>query len=145
MGNAIETGRRRNREKWVEWFLQLIWVSRRLKLHCLPFRSATPQSQFTGTSSYYRFQCHYPLVTYLSTQFLIQFGVPPIQLIQCFSFFILYLKVKMQKKYCELKLLYFQKASFELKSTYLKINLVVVLFFLHIFAFFCFTARWQQF
>ena len=33
---------------------------------CLPFHSPTPQSQLTGTSSYYRFRCHYPLITYLS-------------------------------------------------------------------------------
>ena len=31
---------------------------------CLPFPSPTPQSQLTGTSSYYRFRCHYPLITY---------------------------------------------------------------------------------
>ena len=32
---------------------------------CLPFPSPTPQSQLTGTSSYYWFRCHYPLITYL--------------------------------------------------------------------------------
>ena len=32
---------------------------------CLPFHSPTPQSQLTGTLSYYRFRCHYPLITYL--------------------------------------------------------------------------------
>ena len=37
-----------------------------LKLHSLPFRSPTPQSQFTGTSSYYRFRWHHPLITQLS-------------------------------------------------------------------------------
>ena len=33
---------------------------------CLPFPSPTPQSQLTGTSSYYRFRCHHPLITYLT-------------------------------------------------------------------------------
>ena len=33
---------------------------------CLPFHSPTQASQLTGTSSYYQFQCHYPLITYLS-------------------------------------------------------------------------------
>ena len=33
----------------------------------LLFPSPTPQSQLTGTSSYYRFRCHYPLITYLSS------------------------------------------------------------------------------
>ena len=33
---------------------------------CLPFHSPTQASQLTGTSSYYRFRCHYPLITYLS-------------------------------------------------------------------------------
>ena len=37
-----------------------------LKLHCLPFRSPTPQSQFTGISSYYRFRWHHPLITQLT-------------------------------------------------------------------------------
>ena len=33
----------------------------------MPFRSPTaPQSQFTGTSSYYRFRWHHPLITQLS-------------------------------------------------------------------------------
>ena len=32
---------------------------------CLPFHSPTHASQLTGTSSYYRFRCHYPLITYL--------------------------------------------------------------------------------
>ena len=32
---------------------------------CLPFHSPTPQSQLTGTSSYYWFRCHYPLITCL--------------------------------------------------------------------------------
>ena len=32
---------------------------------CLPFHSPTQASQLTGTSSYYRFRCHYPLITYL--------------------------------------------------------------------------------
>ena len=36
---------------------------------CLPFPSPTPQSQLTRTSSYYRFRCHYPLITYLSSNF----------------------------------------------------------------------------
>ena len=46
---------------------------------CLPFHSPTPQSQLTGTSSYYRFRCHYPLITYLNaavvfvTKFLLLF------------------------------------------------------------------------
>ena len=33
---------------------------------CLPSHSPTQASQLTGTSSYYRFRCHYPLITYLS-------------------------------------------------------------------------------
>ena len=33
---------------------------------CLPFSSPTPQSQLTRISSYYRFRCHYPLITYLN-------------------------------------------------------------------------------
>jgi hypothetical protein len=33
---------------------------------CLPFDSPTQASQLTGTSSYYRFRCHYPLITYLT-------------------------------------------------------------------------------
>ena len=32
---------------------------------CLPFHSPTHASQLTGTASYYRFRCHYPLITYL--------------------------------------------------------------------------------
>ena len=35
---------------------------------CLPFPSPTPQSQLSGTSSYYRFRCHYPLITYLKLE-----------------------------------------------------------------------------
>ena len=37
---------------------------------CLPFPSPTPQSQLTGTSSYYRFRCHCPLITYLITNYI---------------------------------------------------------------------------
>ena len=33
---------------------------------CLPFHSPTQASQLTETSSYYRFRCHYPLITYLN-------------------------------------------------------------------------------
>ena len=36
---------------------------------CLPFHSPTQASQLTGTSSYYRFRCHYPLITYLTTDY----------------------------------------------------------------------------
>ena len=32
---------------------------------CLLFHSPTQASQLTRTSSYYRFRCHYPLITYL--------------------------------------------------------------------------------
>ena len=32
---------------------------------CLPFHLPTQASQLTGTSSYYRFRCHYPSITYL--------------------------------------------------------------------------------
>ena len=36
----------------------------------LPFHSATQASQLTGTSSYYRFRCHYPLITpYLNWEY----------------------------------------------------------------------------
>ena len=35
---------------------------------CLPFHSPTQASQLTGTSSYYRFRCHYPLITYLNLE-----------------------------------------------------------------------------
>ena len=51
-------------------------------------------------------------------------------------FFYLILKSKNIERYCELKLLYFQKASFQLMSTYLKISLIIFLFFLHIYALF---------
>ena len=33
---------------------------------CLPFHSPTQASQLTETSSYYRFRCHYPLITYFT-------------------------------------------------------------------------------
>ena len=33
---------------------------------CLPFHLPTQASQLTGTSSYYRFRCHYTLITYLN-------------------------------------------------------------------------------
>ena len=37
---------------------------------CKPFHSPTQASQLTRTSSfYYRFQCHYPLITYLSVEY----------------------------------------------------------------------------
>ena len=39
---------------------------------CLPFHSPTQASQLTGTSSSYRFQCHYPLITYLTLQYKLQ-------------------------------------------------------------------------
>ena len=42
---------------------------------CLPFPSPTPQSQLTGTSSYYRFRCHYPLITYLSVGYFSKGGI----------------------------------------------------------------------
>ena len=39
-----------------------------LRYICLPFHSPTQASQLTGTLSYYRFQCHYPLITYLTSE-----------------------------------------------------------------------------
>ena len=35
----------------------------------LPFHSPTQASQLTGTPSYYRFRCHYPLITYLRMRY----------------------------------------------------------------------------
>ena len=41
-------------------------VKMTLSYICLPFHSPTQASQPTGTLSYYQFQCHCPLITYLS-------------------------------------------------------------------------------
>ena len=42
-----------------------------LSYSCLPFHSPTQASQLTGTSSYYWFRCHYPLITYLTSSYII--------------------------------------------------------------------------
>ena len=42
-------------------------VGKRILIYiCLPFHSPAQASQLTRTSSYYRFRCHCPLITYLS-------------------------------------------------------------------------------
>ena len=47
---------------------------------CLPFPSPTPQSQLTGTSSYYRFRCHYPLITYTTVSAHRTFDLLPVSM-----------------------------------------------------------------
>ena len=47
-------------------FGRLVVGKMTLSYICLPFHSPTQASQPTRTSSYYRFRCHYPLITYLN-------------------------------------------------------------------------------
>ena len=58
-GNDIGTGSRCSLRSFLEGKTILSYI-------CLPFHSPTQASQLTGTSSYYRFRCHYPLITYLT-------------------------------------------------------------------------------
>ena len=48
-------------------FGRLVEGKTTLSYICLSFHLPTHASQLTGTSSYYRFRCHYPLITYLTS------------------------------------------------------------------------------
>ena len=63
-GNDIGTVSRCSLRSFLEGKTILTYI-------CLPFYSPTQASQLTGTSSYYRFRCYYPLITYLSAHHMV--------------------------------------------------------------------------